>query len=166
MSPLTTAILNAGARNYKNGEEILRLLLDHGSNSPTTILMSLYRGNLEGFQLLANHMDIEYHRLPIRERVHLAISLMRNIPTTKPELVRVALGQWPLDTSVDNVIDHRGKTLFHAVTFTIGRLTSLRFALKRPRNERYNNPEYEPKRDSLECVQGEQGIIVVLTLLK
>ena len=144
----------------------MRLLLEHGSNSPDTLYMSHYSGNLEGFQLLVNHMDIEYQRLPIDERVNLAISLMENVPYTKPELVRVALGQWSLDTSVINVIDYRGKTLFHAVAFTIGRLTSLGFAWKRPGNERYILPGYEPKRDWLECVQGEQAISVVLTLLK
>ncbi|PMD40219.1 hypothetical protein L207DRAFT_458702 [Hyaloscypha variabilis F] len=153
LSPLTTAIIISGAWGYKNGEEILRLLLQHGSNSPTTSSMRYYRGNVEGFQLLTNHMDIEYQRLPIDERVNLAISLMENVPYTKPELVRVALGQWSLDTSVINVIDYRGKTLFHAVAFTIGRLTSLGFAWKRPGNERYILPEYEPKKYWLEYVQ-------------
>jgi hypothetical protein len=133
----------------------LRLLLEHGSNSPTTSFMAAYRGNLEGFQLLANHMDIEYHRLAVDERVSLAISLMREVPFTKPELVRVALGQWPLGASVINVFGKQGTTLFHAVAFTIGRMTSLQFALKRPENERYNLPVYEPKRDWLERVQGE-----------
>jgi hypothetical protein len=117
--------------------------------------MAAYRGNLEGFQLLANHMDIEYHRLAVDDRVSLAISLMREVPFTKPELVRVALGQWPLGASVINVFGKQGTTLFHAVAFTIGRMTSLQFALKRPENERYNLPVYEPKRDWLERVQGE-----------
>ncbi len=87
--------------------------------------MKGYHGNLEGFQLLVNHMDIKYHRLPVDVRVDLAISLTRQTPWTKPATVRVALGQWPLDTSVINAIDEEGTTLFHAVAYTIGRLTSV-----------------------------------------
>jgi hypothetical protein len=104
-------------------------------------------------------MDIGYHRLPFDGRVILAISLMQM--STKLELVREALGQRPLDSLVINVIDNRGTTLFHAVASTIGRLASLQFALQRSRNQCYNMPEDDPKKDWLECVRGEQGISMV-----
>jgi hypothetical protein len=87
--------------------------------------LNFFKGNKEGFQLLVNNMDIDDYPNTVHGRVCLGIELMKYVPSNTPDLVRAALGQDPLDSTIASVTNAFGATLLHAVADSIGFLTAM-----------------------------------------
>ncbi|EPE31420.1 Ankyrin repeat-containing protein [Glarea lozoyensis ATCC 20868] len=124
-------ILGRVRQSFRSQDQVktMRLLLEHGSNSPEPNILVYYFGNLEGFQFLTENLEVEYKEVPANQRACIAIEkTYHGALYTNLKFFRIALGCDSLNASMLNTKSIHGDTILHAVCFAIGKLLSFEYS--------------------------------------